>query len=138
MQVQTFYFYIITGVALIGLEILLGTFYLCVIGVIFILSALLALVISNELIIGLISFGLSLIACYLLKYSKSQRSTTPRSMVQHVGQQVEVAEISAERLRVKYSGSYWDAKLAQKNRAEIKVGDILTITRYQNNEYEID
>ena len=59
-------------------------------------------------------------------------------MIQHVGHSVEVIEISNNKLRIKYSGSYWDAKLMHKEISEIKIGDTLTITKYHNNEFFVD
>lgn len=133
-----FYFYLIFGSLLVILEIAFTTFYLLVIGLVFILSGLLSCVIPNQLLLALISLGLSVSACVGLNWYKRHQVPVENNLIQHLGKQVEISEITHDQLRVKYSGSYWTARLAKKNPATVKVGDILRITRYHNNEFEID
>ena len=135
---ELFYFYVIAGVALIALELHLTTFYLLIIGIVFIFSGLLSLVINNWLIISLISGIFSIAGGIFINLYKFKHKAVVKTVVQHIGHQVEVVEILSSSVRIKYSGSYWNAKLAKKNISEIKVGDILMITKYHNNEFEID
>jgi membrane protein implicated in regulation of membrane protease activity len=119
-------------------EAVFNTFYLLIIGIAFVLASLLALLIHSWVIITISATILSIIACILIRsYKQKQRSFEPK-IAEHIGHMVEVVEIHNNHLRVQYSGSYWDAKLKTKNINDIKVGDILTITKYQNNEFELD
>ena len=135
---QIFYFYLIIGVVFVALDIVTTTFYLFVIGAAFILSGLLALAIDNWLIITLIAGILSIIGCVLIKIYKWRHNNSKPSIINHIGQQVEVIEVLDNKLRVAYSGSYWNARLVNKEIKNIKIGDILTIIKYNNNELEID
>jgi membrane protein implicated in regulation of membrane protease activity len=135
---QIFYFYLIIGIIFIALDIVSTTFYLFVIGAAFILSSLLALAINNWLIITLFWGVLSIIGCILIRIYKKRLNNSKPSVISHIGQQVEVIEILDNKLRVAYSGSYWNAKLAKKDITNIKVGDTLTIIKYNNNELELD
>ena len=133
-----FYFYLIAGIVLVISEAVFNTFYLLVIGGVFILAAFIALLVHSWIIITTISTILSIIACILIKIYKDKQKISEPRIAEHIGHKVEVIEINNKHLRVQYSGSYWDAKLKNKNIDDIKVGDILTITRYHNNEFEID
>ncbi|HLX53621.1 MAG TPA: NfeD family protein [Aquella sp.] len=135
---QVFYFYLISGIVLIISEAIFNTFYLLVIGVVFILSSLLALLVDNWVIITVISTILSIIACALIKIYKQKHKMSDPKIAEHIGHTVEVVEIASDKLRVQYSGSYWDARLKSKNIKDIKIGDVLTITKYHNNEFEVD
>ncbi len=135
---QVFYFYLISGILLIVSEAIFNTFYLLIIGVIFILASLLALLINNWIIITLVCAIMSIIACSLIKIYKKKNKNSETKIAEHVGHTVEVIEIANDKLRVQYSGSYWDARLKSKNLADIKIGDILTITKYHNNEFEVE
>lgn len=135
---ELFYFYLITGLVLIMLEITATTFYLLVIGVIFIISALLSLFISNGGIVALLGFGLSILACIIIRTRKVRQKISDGNMTEHIGKEVEIIEIHHNLIRVKYSGSYWDATLTKKDISDVKVGDVLTIIRYHNNKFEID
>ena len=135
---QIFYFYIFCGILLITLEVAVTTFYLCIIGVVFIVAGFLGLFLNSWIIITGISVVLAGVACWLLKILKRRRRLVEPLIIGHLGHTVEVSEINHDKLRVKYSGSYWDAKLAKKDSRTLKVGDILTITKYHNNEFEID
>jgi membrane protein implicated in regulation of membrane protease activity len=48
---------------------------------------------------------------------------------------VEVVETNNNRIRVLYSGTYWDAKT--QNPEPVKIGDHLIITKFSNHELEI-
>lgn len=135
---HVFYFYLIAGIILIISEAVSNTFYLLVIGIVFILTSFIALLIHNWVIITTICTVMSIIACILIKIYKNKQKFTEPGIAGHIGHTVEVVEINNNKLRVQYSGSYWDAKLKNKNTADIKIGDILTITRYHNNEFELD
>lgn len=135
---QVFYFYLISGIVLIVSEALFNTFYLLVIGVVFILASLLALLVNNWIIITIVSTMLSVIACGLIKIYKKNNKTSESKIAEHIGHTVEIVEIINDKLRVQYSGSYWDARLKSKSLKDVKVGDILTITKYHNNEFELD
>jgi membrane protein implicated in regulation of membrane protease activity len=133
-----FYFYLISGIVLVISEAVFNTFYLLVMGVVFIVSSLLAILVHSWIIITLISTILSIIACILIRiYKQKQKISEPR-IAEHIGHSVEITEIKNNKLRVRYSGSYWNAKLKNKNITDVKVGDMLTITRYHNNEFELD
>jgi|SRR6185437_6257676 len=135
---QVFYFYLIGGIVLIVSEALFNTFYLLVIGVVFILASLLALLVNNWIMITIVSTILSIIACGLIKIYKKRNKDYEPKIAEHIGHTVEVVEIANDKLRVQYSGSYWDARLKNKNIKDIEIGDILTITKYHNNEFEVD
>ena len=135
---QIFYFYLIVGIIFIALDIVTTTFYLFVIGAAFILSSLLALAINNWLIVTLFWGILSIIGCILIRIYKKRLNNSKSSVISHIGQQVEVIEILDNKLRVTYSGSYWNAKLAKKDIKNINVGDTLVIVKYNNNELELD
>ena len=135
---QIFYFYLICGIIFIALDIVTTTFYLFVIGVAFILSGLLALAFNNWLIVTLFCGVLSIIGCVLIRFYKQRHNNSKQSIINHVGQQVKVIEILDNKLKVAYSGSYWNAKLTKKDLNSIKVGDTLVIVKYNNNELELD
>ena len=133
-----FYFFLFIGLALIAAEIAITTFYLLVIGVIFIIAGLMSLIIPSWIMVSIITVVLSIIGCLWVNLYKARHRNQATAMIQHVGHSVEVIEISNNKLRIKYSGSYWDAKLMHKEISEIKIGDTLTITKYHNNEFFVD
>ena len=134
---NSFYFYLISGLILIGLEIIFNTFYLLVIGLVFVLSGILALVTDNHILIISVSVGLSILACILIKTYKQRHKSYNSAIASHLGKSVEVVEIYPDRLRVRYSGTYWDARPVDKDINTIKVGDKLIITHYHNNQFEV-
>jgi membrane protein implicated in regulation of membrane protease activity len=133
-----FYFFLFIGLALIAAEVAITTFYLLVIGVIFIIAGLISLIIPSWVMVSIITVVLSVLGCLWVNRYKARHKDQAVVMIQHVGHSVEVIEIGNNKLRIKYSGSYWDAKLMHKDISEIKVGDILKIAKYHNNEFFID
>lgn len=133
-----FYFYLITGVALIILEMLLTTFYSFVIGAVFVITALLSLLWNDWQFLSIASLVLSALLCLMIRVYNSKRKEFIPTIIQHVGQSVEIYSLDNNLIRIKYSGSYWDATLAKKNIVDIKVGDILKITSFNDNKIEID
>ncbi|MBY0379251.1 MAG: hypothetical protein K2P99_02500 [Burkholderiales bacterium] len=59
-------------------------------------------------------------------------------VVHHVGQTVEIIEISGNSFRVLYSGSYWNAHLKYPISVKANIGDKLVITKFSNSELEVD
>lgn len=133
-----FYFYLITGVALIILEMLLTTFYSFIIGAVFVVTALLSLLWNDWQVLSIASLVLSALLCLMIRGYNSKRKEYIPTIIQHVGQSVEIYSLDNNLIRIKYSGSYWDATLAKKNIGDIKVGDILKITNFNDNKIEID
>ncbi len=112
---EIFYFYLISGIVLVVCEIALNTFYLLIVGLVFIIISPLALVVHSWSITSTVSMVLALAACYALRVYKKHAKRTERNLSPHLGKSVEVIEIGHDKLRVSYSGSYWDAKLANKD-----------------------
>jgi membrane protein implicated in regulation of membrane protease activity len=133
-----FYFYLLFGIGLIIAEIITNTFYLLVIGVAFLLSGIAAIFIANWWYITLCAVILSLVNCVgVYLYKKSKYNQDGQLVINRIGQEVEVVEIFADHLNVTYSGSFWPAKLTKINLADIKIGDTLKITKFNNNELEV-
>lgn len=135
---SAFHAYLIAGIVLIALELATSTFYLLLIGVAFILASMIALRFAGWAIPTFTAGMLSIIACILVKSYRNKINKRGRMLVSHIGQEVEVVEILTNRLRVSYSGSYWDATVKHKPIAEVKVGDRLKIIHFTNNNLEVD
>lgn len=138
---HVFYFYLITGILLIGLEMLSNTFYLLVIGVSAILASLSALIFHNWTLPTLLMGILSITACILVKIYKPKNTKNSGLLVNHLGQEVEIIEIdqNTNTLKVRYSGSYWNAKLKDTTLLNnINIGQKFKITKFHNNQLEID
>ena len=135
---SSFYFFLITGIILIALEITTATFYLLVIGVAFVISSLFALKFNDWSIVTGIACVLAILGCLLIKVYKRKHNNNGKMSVEHIGQIVEITEIDNGSYRVLYSGSYWSAKLKNNSSYIPKVGDKLKITKFANNQLEID
>ena len=135
---SSFYFYLTAGILLLVLELTTNTFYLLLIGFASILGSITALILHDWLIPSLSVAILSVIGCFLL-YKYKRKNNKSSMVVEHIGQEAEIVEINATHLRVLYSGSYWNAKLKNNaDAAQIKVGDVLRITKFSNHELEIE
>ncbi|MFN8771286.1 MAG: NfeD family protein [Neisseriaceae bacterium] len=133
---SSFYFFLIFGTILIILEIVTTTFYLLVIGIAFILASLFALAFDNWLSITILAGIFSIIGTLMIKHYKHRRQG--KMLIEHVGQAVEVVEITKNNIRVLYSGSYWNAHLKTFTNRKLHVGDKLIITKFSHNNLEID
>lgn len=131
----SFYFYLLVGIALIALELATATFYLLVIGISCIIASFSAFILHDWMIPTISAGVLSIIGCFFISRYKSKNVTKGGMLVKHIGQSVEVVEISTNRIRVLYSGTYWDAKT--QNPEPVKIGDRLIITKFSNHELEI-
>lgn len=132
---SSFYFYLFFGLALIALELITTTFYLLLIGVACVIASLSALILHDWLIPTLSAGILSLVGCYLLRKHKGKKNSG-QMMVTHLGQSVEVVEVSVNKLLVLYSGTYWRATI--KDGTLVKVGDRLIISKFSNHELELE
>ncbi len=132
----SYYFYLIAGIVLIALELTTTTFYLLVIGLASIIAGVLAFFLPGWTIPTLIAGILSVIGCVFVSAYRRKTSNNGTMLVRHIGQSVEVTEVHAHNLRVLYSGSYWNAN--SKNIANIQVGDKLIISKFSNNEFEVE
>lgn len=129
----SFYCLIIAGLVLIALELATTTFYLLVIGVSSLLASIVALY-THTWIFPIICAGVfSVVGCFFVSKYKVGES---KMMVNHIGKHVEVVEVHKDRLRVIYSGSYWDANVV--DISKIKVGDKLAIKKILNNELFVE
>lgn len=133
--VLSFYFYLFAGLALIALELLTTTFYLLLIGIACLIASLSALILHDWLVPTLSAGVLSLASCYLLSKHKGKKNSG-QMMVTHLGQSVEVVEVSVDKLLVLYSGTYWRATI--KDGVLVKVGERLIISKFSNHELELE
>ena len=133
---EVFYFYLIAGIALIALELATTTFYLLVIGIASVIAGIVAFFIAGWFIPTTAVGLLSVIGCFIVAVYKKKSNNDGKMLVNHIGQSVEVVEIHPHNLRVFYSGTHWDARTT--NIAEIKIGDKLKITKFSNNELEVE
>ena len=131
----SFYFYLFIGLALIALELVTTTFYLLLIGIACVIASFSALILHDWFIPTLSAGILSLTGCYLLSKHKGKKQIG-QLLVTHLGQNVEVVEIDQDKLLVLYSGTYWQARA--KNLTSIKVGDRLIISKFSNQELELE
>ncbi len=127
----SFYTYLIVGLILIALELASTTFYLLVIGIACLLASISALVFHDWIIPTLCAGLLSLVGCLLVYKYKAKNKNAGKMLVDHLGQLVEVVEIHESHIRVLYSGTYWDATLADIRK--VKLGDKLKIIKFSNN-----
>lgn len=136
---QIFYFYLIFGILLVMLELISGTFYLFVIGISSILGSIIAIILPSWLIVTTTIIILSLLSCIIVRNYKNELVSKNNSIINNIGKEVEVLEINAQQIKVAYSGSYWNAKLKNKDQiGQIAVGTKLKITKFNNNELEVD
>ena len=132
-----FYFYFIIGLVLIIVEIMTTTFYVLVIGIAFVLSSIIAIYIHNWLIITGVAVILSVLGCFVVRQYKSTVVSAGSLMINHVGQEVEIIEIMETMVRVRYSGSFWDAQVVNMELSDVKIGDRLIIKKFYNNKLEV-
>jgi membrane protein implicated in regulation of membrane protease activity len=109
-----------------------------VIGVAFILASIIALIFNSKLIIILAAIIFSIIGCFIIKSYKLSHKNNGKMLITHVGHKVEVIAILADKVRVSYSGSFWDAKVLNCPLDNIKIGDIFIITKYDSNKLEVE
>lgn len=133
--VFSFYFYLLVGIAIIALELATATFYLLVIGISCVIASFSALILHDWTIPTISAGALSVIGCFFISHYKPKSTTKGGMLVKHIGQSVKVVEISANHIRVLYSGTYWDAKT--QNPEQVRIGDRLVITKFSNHELEI-
>ncbi|HRG64076.1 MAG TPA: NfeD family protein [Burkholderiales bacterium] len=131
----SFYFYLLVGITLIALELATATFYLLIIGISCVIASFSALILHNWMIPTIAAGVLSIIGCFFISRYKPKSAAKGGMLVKHIGQRVEVVETNNNRIRVLYSGTYWDAKT--QNPEPIKIGDHLIITKFSNHELEI-
>lgn len=137
---SSFYFFLICGLILIAFEIATTTFYLLVIGIAFTLASLFALKFDNWLVTTILAGSFSIIGIIILNAYKHKHKykTTGKMVVDHIGQTVEIIEINKNNIRVLYSGSYWNAYLKAPTNKQLTIGDKLVITKFSNNNLEVD
>ncbi len=131
----SFYFYLFVGITIIALELATATFYLLVIGISCVIASFSALILHDWMIPTIAAGVLSIIGCFFISRHKPKSAAKGGMLVKHIGQSVEVVEINTNRIRVLYSGTYWDAKT--QNPEQLKIGDHLIITKFSNHELEI-
>lgn len=131
----SFYFYLFVGITIIALELATATFYLLVIGISCIIASFSALILHDWTIPTISAGVLSIIGCFFISRYKPKSTAKGGMLVKHIGQRVEVVETNNNRIRVLYSGTYWDAKT--QNPEPVKIGDHLIITKFSNHELEI-
>ncbi|MCX8514117.1 MAG: NfeD family protein [Burkholderiales bacterium] len=134
-----FYFALTIGLILIISEIGTNSFYLLIIGLSCIIAGILNLILHSWMYSIIISCLIATIGIVIVNYLKNKNKSAEDNtlIVKHLGQTVTVVEITAHNLRVEYSGSFWNAKLKNKNLI-INPGDALIITNFTNNELEVD
>lgn len=124
-----FYIFLIIGFIFLVGEITTGTFYLLVIAVASIIAAIFALFFKSILIPILASVILSIIGCVIVN-KKLKRNLHNNMVVEHIGQMAEVVEVFDNKIKVLYSGSYWNAVI--NTHEELKVGDNVKIVKFSN------
>jgi membrane protein implicated in regulation of membrane protease activity len=134
-----FYFTLAIGLLLIISEIGTNSFYLLIIGLSCIIAGILNLILHSWMYSIIISCLIATIGIILVNYLKNKNKSLEDNtlIVKHLGQSVKVVEVNANNLRVEYSGSFWNAKLKNKN-ITVNPGDSLIITNFTNNELEVD
>ena len=126
------HFYLIAGIALIALELATTTFYLLVIGLASVIAGVLALFLTGWLLPTVCAGFLSIAGCFVVSAYRRQTRNNGKMLVSHLGQSVEVIQITP--LLVLYSGSYWSAT----TKVPVKIGDKLHIIKFSNTELEIE
>lgn len=131
----SFYLYLFVGIILVALELATATFYLLIIGLSCIIASVSAFIFHDWIMPSLLAGGLSVIGCFIINRYKFKSNIKSGMLVNHIGQSVEVVEVSMNNIRVLYSGTYWDA--ITQNPELIKIGDRLIITKFSNHKLEI-
>lgn len=134
---SAFYFYLISGVLLIALEIATTTFYLLVIGIAFIVAGGIDLAYHSLMIATVCAGLLSIVGCFLVYLYKPKNRNSGKLLINHIGQEVEVIEVLPTFIKVRYSGSFWNAVVKDKDLNKINVGDRMIICKFNNNELEV-
>ena len=126
------YFYLIAGIALIALELATTTFYLLVIGLASVIAGILAFFLDGWVLPTVCAGFLAVVGCFVVSAYRRQTRNNGKMLVNHLGQSVEVIELTP--LLVLYSGSYWNAT----TKFSVKVGDKLHIIKFSNTELEVE
>lgn len=120
--------WLILAAVLLAVEMLTGTFALLFAGVGALVAALLAYLVADSLTGQIAIFALASVAGTVLAWHRLKHKRSLPMAAEELGQEVVVVELpdAMGRLRVRYRGSEWPARLGQEG-LQVQEGSLLVV-----------